>query len=158
MVLRIKNKKFGEFTILSVFSLCLSLKQKTKSLRRGSLSILFTEPIFIEVTKRNGILNRVICVTHSSNGFKVEQSGTQTISDLSGIECLSRNRVLVKNFLNPKNSGERSREKRFSIWKTPGAESIECLLILNIYTFFFSSFKYSLENISIFRRRLKYSS
>lgn len=111
-------------------------KKKIKSLRRGFLSILFTEPIFIEVTKRNGILNRVICVTHSSNGFKVEQSGTQTISDLSGIECLNRNRVLVKNFLNPKNSGERSREKRFSIWKTPGAESIECLLILNIYTFF----------------------
>ena len=99
------------------------------------MSILFTEPIFIEVTKRNGVLNRVICVTHNSNGFKVEQSGTQTISGMSGIKCLSSNRVLVKNFLNPKNSGERSWEKRFSIWKPRGAESIECLLILNIYTF-----------------------
>lgn len=136
MVLRIKNEKFGEFTILSVFLLCLSLKQKTKSLRRGSLSILFTEPVFIEVTKRNGILNRVICVTHSSNGFKVEQRGTQTISDLSGIECLSRNRVLVKNFLNPKNSGERPREKRFSIWKTPGAWKGKYFLVCNIFTIF----------------------
>ena len=68
--------------------------------------------------------------------LRVKQSGTQTITDLSGIRCLSSNRVLVKNFLNPKNSEERPPKKRFSIWETPGAESIECLLVLNIYTFF----------------------
>ena len=123
-------------------------KRKNKKPPKRLLLFLFTEPIFIEVTKRNGILNRVICVTHSSNGFKVEQSGTQTISDLSGIDCLNRNRVLVKNFLNPKNSGERFREKRFSIWKPRGAENIECLLILNIYTFF-------AEGLSIVHRFIK---
>ena len=67
--------------------------------------------------------------------LRVKQSGTQTITDLSGIRCLSSNRVLVKNFLNPKNSGKRPRKKRFSIWKPRGAERVECLLILNIYTF-----------------------
>ena len=80
--------------------------------------------------------------------LRVKQSGTQTITDLSGIRCLSSNRVLVKNFLNPKNSGKRPRKKRFSIWKTPGAERVECLLILNIYTFF-------AEGLSIVHRFIK---
>ena len=148
MVLRVKNNKFEEFTILLVVLLCLSLKRKNKKPPKRLLSILFTEPVLVEFTKRNGVLNRVIYVTHNSNGFKVEQSRTQTITGLSGIRCLNSNMVLVKNFLNPKNSGEKSLEKQFSIWKPRGAERIECLLIYNIYTF-------SAEGLSIVHRFIK---
>ena len=120
-----------------MFSLCLSLKRKNKKPPKRLLSILFTEPVLVEFTNGNGVLNRVICVTHNSNGFKVEQSGTQTISGMSGIRCLSRNRVLVKEFfLNSKNSGERPQKKQFSIWKHPGAEKGKYFLVCNIFTIF----------------------
>ena len=95
-------------------------KRKIKKPPKRLLLFLFTEPIFIEITKRNGVLNRVIYVTHNSNGFKVEQSGTQTITDLSGIRCLSRNRVLVKNFFEFKKFREEASGKTVFHLETPG--------------------------------------
>ena len=52
--------------------------------------------------------------------LRVEQSGTQTIADLSGIECLSSNRVLVKKFFESKKFWEEAREKTVFHLKTPG--------------------------------------
>ena len=88
------------------------------------MSVLFTEPVLVEFTNGNGVLNRVICVTHNSNGFKVEQSGTQTISGMSGIRCLSRNRVLVKRiFFESKKFWREAPEKTVFHLKTPGGRN-----------------------------------